>query len=293
MFFKKFKFLNNNQPQDNDAFPNEFGFATDGSLLIFSSVKAYEQVVASYFDSLHNVQLQRLIQQCKFPNFFSDENPNIQEKEVMDAFLGTLLNKDGVIQIGKFIYKIDIVKNQVFVLSESYKNSSYIDLVVGNTFNKHIAVFSTADDVLYLQSGEQPTNCAKLKPFETRSDAVVSPSGVRQKFYCKLKFFTGGIFFNLYAQAISEPNNSNKDNLFLELSSVWYMSRPCGQHSTVGPYAIENYQSQPDEDDINYNQKYQSYFGTRNLSNCQLRVRVKAVAKNNIATKYTSWITNY
>ena len=74
-----------------------------------------------------------------------------------DDFFSSLLNEDGVIQIGKFLYRINLETGLVAVLSEA-NLAEYADLVSMNKKNKNIRIFTTQDDVIDLaESGAEST----------------------------------------------------------------------------------------------------------------------------------------
>ncbi len=74
-----------------------------------------------------------------------------KEAEVVETneFLSTILNKDGMITIGDYFFKIDLEDEKVYVLPVSLKDWLG-DLQNINLSNEDILVFSTDDDVLDL-----------------------------------------------------------------------------------------------------------------------------------------------
>lgn len=267
---------------------NEFGVSTDGRMLIFSTVADYEKAIVSENVSKFEL-LFSTIEGLKFKNYFSQSEVKSGVVEKMDDFLGKLLNPEGAIQIEDHIYKVDLDKEKVFVIKSTLKDSDYNDLITGNTSNKNVMEFSTDDDVIHAIKEGSLEKCGGIGSFDKYTDNVLLPSVDAQYFRGRIRFFKGGIIFNLYGEALASYN-PGFDKLYIELSPVYYIKRPCGSSNTTGPYNVANYQSHSDFNYAGPYHKYQSYQGSRNLNHCQFRMRVKAVGAINGIVRYTSWV---
>jgi len=136
------------------------GVSTDGQMLVFNSDEDYENVVSVGYDGRANDAI-LAIEQMKFERYadqsvakttYDDFNSDI------DATLARLLNKNGAIQIGQYIYKVDVQKDSVFAIDARYKESNYQDLIDGNTNNKRVVGFSTDEEVLDVVYERMTTN---------------------------------------------------------------------------------------------------------------------------------------
>lgn len=77
------------------------------------------------------------------------------EDTLYPEFLQKILNDDHIVQIGKWLIKVEKEKEQVLVLDKKYLDQ-YNDLVTSNVSNKNILVYSTEEEVLdMLPAGQQ------------------------------------------------------------------------------------------------------------------------------------------
>lgn len=273
--------------------PNEFGVSTDGKMLIFKTVDDYEKTIDGANANKHEILFQT-IEGLQFKNYFSKSETKSNEENAMDNFLGKLLNPDGVIQIEDHIYKVDLPNEKVYVIEIKNKETDYNDLVAGNSSNKNVSVYSTDDDVLHAVKEGVVEKCGGIGSFD-KSTSKISPPPCHDliPFDCRIRFFKGGIIFNLYAEANAYYASIGFYNMYLELNPVYYVKRPCGSSNTTGPYNVVNYQSSIG---ASLYQKFQSYQGSRNLNQCQFRARVKVTGNDcsgNPYTVYSPWVQNY
>jgi hypothetical protein len=151
---------------------NQSEISANGKMLIFESVESYEKSV-EYTTAEKRERLLSDISKLNFKNYFSVDhlnsksgNDSIQE---MDDFLGQILNDAGIVQIGNYIYKVNLQSEKVFVLPVS-NSAEYEDLVNENKSNKNIRQFTTGDDVIYLaESGEPGEKCGGIGNFDNFS----------------------------------------------------------------------------------------------------------------------------
>jgi hypothetical protein len=151
-------------------------------------------------------------------------NDSIQE---MDDFLGQLLNEDGIIQIGNFIYKVNLQSQKVFVLPAT-NSSEYQDLVNENKSNKNIRQFTTNDDVIYLaESGASGEKCNNPSSGFELSTEFESSSSLRTR--CLIKYFTAGIYYRVTGRSLKVGNYGGNYRYYLECvnSTTQIRRNPC------------------------------------------------------------------
>lgn len=115
------------------------GVEINNNLLDFETVEDYYDIVNDP-DVNKRISFTDYISNWDFNNYFSldrTEENKIASQE-MDEFFGQLLNQDGCIQIENHIYKIDLVKERVFVIESSTFEQNYEDLIKGNVSNDKV-----------------------------------------------------------------------------------------------------------------------------------------------------------
>lgn len=123
-------------------------------------------------------------------------------------FLSTILNEDGIVEIGENIFLVDTAEQVVLVLPSVYQDQ-VDDLVNRNLANTNITLFSTSDDVLdLLEEGSTGTmnRSAGLFCKEDGADRGYDPgndtspygSDIRQQ--NKIVYQKAGIYFSLQSK---------------------------------------------------------------------------------------------
>lgn len=278
--------------------------SSDGEILIFESVESFESAV----DDLTDEKIEDLtseVAKLQFENYFSVEHPSLKNSSntEMDNVLGQLLNKDGVIQIGSHIFKIDLSTEQVFVISTDNKKTDYEDLINGNTSNKKISVYSVDEDVLYIVNGETREKCSGIggglyKSYPNILDAPIintTSSGAVWRLNPAVDFFRAGVYFRLssFYQVWSFPNTTTSRaiklsdlegitiEMFCRYPQGWYKKKPCGG-GDVGTQAGGFYYSNTAGSyGINF------YTGSRNLNGYYFYVQGRAKYPNGSVTNAT------
>ena len=118
-------------------------------MLIFKDQAIYEQVV---FDSTTNAREKfrasiLAMKHTTYSEYAKVNNISIASSLIDDDYFADIVNKDRIVQIGNFIFKINIQSKSVYVLPAK-DVANYNDLITENIKNKAIRVFSTEDDVL-------------------------------------------------------------------------------------------------------------------------------------------------
>jgi hypothetical protein len=114
--------------------------------LSFATIADYENSV-----SLQNTQAKTLFTNIlnSFSTFTSYANAFPDDTLMDDPELASLLNKDGVIQIGGYYFRVDPVFEKVFVLPVT-QSSYYSDLISTCPQSGKVTMFNTDDEVLEL-----------------------------------------------------------------------------------------------------------------------------------------------
>ncbi|MCU0446270.1 MAG: hypothetical protein MUE85_15290, partial [Microscillaceae bacterium] len=132
------------------------------SYLVVNSESAYETLLNN--PSLQSELIEKLDKKSSFismNDFYKSadlRNKHLQKNKQNDSqyppelpiendFLASIVNPDGIIQIGKHIFKIIPFAQRVLVLPSPF-SQDYNDLLINNTKNERIMVFSTSESVL-------------------------------------------------------------------------------------------------------------------------------------------------
>lgn len=139
-----------------------------------------------------------------------------QETEVIESneFLSSLLNEDGLIEIGDHYFKVNLSSERVYVLSNQFE-SEIADLKEENTDNKNILVFSTNDDVLYLIdegskgtiNGRSQLFCRESNANGDKDDEFSYDLGDDLRQDNKVVYQSVGIYFSLQAKTKMQYKN--------------------------------------------------------------------------------------
>jgi hypothetical protein len=202
--------------QEKDA-----GYGTDGRMLIFNSVAAYESVVNDPSEA-KQVDFLKDIAQLGYTSYadYLAASSETETDAVGDDFLSKMLNKDRIVQIGGYLYHVNILKQQVFVLSAA-KIADYKDLAMENTANVNVSVYSTEEDVIELvengfQTGEKGLcfeSYANARN-ESRTLTVTVNSAIYHTFNCEVRYYAGGLIFNLKSQILAQTH-------YLDIKNQW------------------------------------------------------------------------
>lgn len=238
------------------------GVSSDGKMLIFATVEDYENIINNG-TSITNSHFSDFCRELNYNNYnnFHDSN------DEMDKFLGTMLNKDGIIHIGKHLYKVNLTENLVYVMSENLKSSNYNNLVA-QALSEDIKAYSCDEDVIYIANGEIMAKCSENSaggrsetcnsftiPYPSITAAVI-------RFDLKARYFNSGIYNNLFANMQSYLEYPTTSGLYRALYSMELRIRAQRQYKPkcrdIAPwYEFNSYGSA--------NIEAQSYQGTRNL----------------------------
>jgi hypothetical protein len=271
------------------------GITSDGKMLIFESVESYESVTMNRSGE----EIEAIISQnssLQFNNYFSNHSAPVDTSEQeMDEVFGQLLNEDGVIQIGEHVYKIDMTLEQVFVISVADKETSYQELISGNTDSEKVLVYSFDDDVFQLVNEGINEKCSGVGSGKYWSYGAIHEApiintlddGTVFRLNPFVRYFKAGIFFKLssgyeiwkFGSAGSIMPQDVSGNLGLGLTNIevfcrypqgWYKRKPCGG-GHIGTQAGGYYYSAS-----TYNHKRTFYSGIRGLNGYHFYVQARA-----------------
>lgn len=220
------------------------GINANGKMLIFESVECFEKSIE--FQTAENRKnLLNYLSKLKYNKYLTSNN--IRNKIgndsllVMDDFLGQLLNEDGIVQIGSFIYKVNIQSQQVYVIPSEY-STEYQDLVNENILNKHIRQYSTNDEVLQLVENDfQSGKCNN--PSASIEISTVIESGNALETKCYIKYFAAGIYFRVTGRTKKVGNYNNDYRYILECINEQTQIRrnPCtNQEVTIHEIGVKS-----------------------------------------------------
>ena len=167
------------------------------SFLVIKSVDAYEALISS--DEVSKKEFLNSVEEMPF----TTHNEVLKiEKSTLDLigseFLSSILNKDLVVQIGDYLYKINPESHKVFVLP-AINAKEYSDLVNENKLNPNVRQFSTDDNVLELAvsgaKGEKALICKDTGVGTRHSDASQNMGTQIGSVYTDLAHTSLGIYF--------------------------------------------------------------------------------------------------
>lgn len=127
------------------------------------------------------------------------------DEELYDEFLSSILNADKVVQIGEWLFKLDLESKVVRALNED-NIDVYSDLV-NDVENEFIYNYSSEEDVLDLiQNGQYGTSLTGLKGANglfCRDKYASSKTSAQYKWSYvefKLHYTKAGVYFSLYSK---------------------------------------------------------------------------------------------
>jgi hypothetical protein len=263
---------------------NEVNVSVKNELLVFKTTDDYRRVA----DNLSSAQMIKFVNDVKNMDYFlsyyeyfsNNKQALLSDGLIIDPdFLQTVLNKDAAVQIGKYIYKIDVQKEKVFTLDTAHAGQ-YSDVVSGNTANSNIRAFSIGDDVLDLTSGTRnapgdddggsggggtggPCNSCTVGenqnvPLDTIYSVPFVSGTENREINCKIKYERYGIYFTLYSRMDHPSGTSVNQTYYLIDVDIYYHIY---NGVTNGPYT-DTKTSNLAEGAL----KYQSYNGSKRLT---------------------------
>ncbi len=167
---------------------------------------------------------------------------------VLDDYLATILSPEGLIQIGKWIFKINLPEEKCYVLEES-NIESYSDLINENVSN-HVRVFPTSETVLDVLAEE---NSAKIS-----KGLFCKERGARSDKEADVSYEIKGYDY-LYIRKLKLKHGYQKARVYFSLMSKAVFENYDGRATIIYTYKFK-----PNCRDEEWNPNYPSYNYTRN-----------------------------
>lgn len=178
-------------------------FEASKNLVSFKSIESYENFINNYEEDQKEIALEKL-KKNNFQNYFTkkenlvlaknDDGPDSDDYEMDDRF-GQLLNQDGVIRIGDYLFKVNLPLEEVRAVPFTDEDSYSEALALINSSSKDVMVFSTDDDVLDIITTGMQEKCGGSSSFnETR--LIENHPGMigGERFRFRARYFKAGIY---------------------------------------------------------------------------------------------------
>lgn len=254
---------------------NEFGVSTNGEMLVFSSTDGYMKAVDGEYDPNHERILQ-LVKNLKFDNYFTKNAVSESSGEhEMDDFFGQLLNGNGCVEIQKNIYRIDLQKEKVFVITKDKYTANSGDFLNGNLQNKDILEFNLNEDVLDIMNGGDREKASCLNP-GTITSTSYTQGGMTPIISNVVKLGAFGIYFRVTgrSQVLSTYSGPFTMEFILTGNATQIHRRPCSNNDvtwhTIGTKAAWGNPG-------NNEQVWEAYSKSWNVKEMYMRGRTKCV----------------
>jgi hypothetical protein len=213
-----------NTTSENVSSPYK-GVTIANNMLTFETNEDYFKIVN---DSSYKVRedFTLFLKTLNFKNYFSASQKKSEGSQEMDEFFGQILNQNGCIQIGENVFKIDLLKERVFVMKNSMLNEYYSDLINGNLQVENILEFQLTDDIFTILEGGVGEKCPSPDGFELES-MVQDNNTFRTK--CFLRLFAAGIYYRVTGRSEMLGSFSGAINLKLnvKVKTAEIRRRPC------------------------------------------------------------------
>lgn len=289
------------------------------SLLEFNSIESYENFITNYkqaqkeivFEKLKHIEFTNYLSNKQNFNYLKNKQETISDIYEMDDELGQMLNEDGLIRIGDYLFKINLFNDEVRVISFKDGDDYQTARSVINNNSKDVLIFSTSDDVLYMLNDTQNntgTRCGGIgggvypsyeHPYQGLCIYSSYSTPVVWYLIPYVKFFRAGIFFKLSSNfeiwqypnisdtihgqvvpsAINISNYVDYVEMFIRYPLGWWRKRPCDTNSvgtiSYGHHYYETFSSRGSR---------AVYQGTRNLNGYYFYVQGRAKLKNGSIT---------
>lgn len=260
-------------------------YYAENGILVFNSVEDYETSVSDLIEEDEENFVNSILglDYTSYTEELANQGSNATDL-IEDNVLSAILNKERLVQIANYVYRINLQSEKVFVLPVT-EMADLADLVNEDKGNKNIRQFSTGDDVIYLaESGDPGEKCGGISggsypcyanAYQGQIVATLGNGNV-WRLNPGVKFFRAGVYFRLsslyeiwaYANSSSTSGGTKINNLnglftvemFCKWSEGWYKRRPCNSGS-IGTQSPGFYYSSTSG-------QYQKtfYSGTRNLN---------------------------
>ncbi len=277
-------------------------YTSNNSLLIFNTSLDYENAITNISDERTFINNLNSLGYTSYTEELINQGTTAIDL-IKDNILSAVLNKDRVVQIGQYLYKVNMQLDKIFVLPTA-NISEYLDLINENKLNKNIKEYSATDDVIHLSEGNKISSCGGIGGgvypcySNVYSGQIIKTfsNGVVWRLNPFVRFFKAGIYFKLSSQyeiwrfptASSTSggqivNNISGESITIEMfvkgPEGWWKRRPCNS-GTIGTLSSGFHFSES----IYGNYTKTVYSGTRNLNGYFFFVQGRAKYSNGSVT---------
>jgi hypothetical protein len=249
--------------------------SSDGTMLIFNTLADYEKIVNDPTDELR-IKFINTVQKMEHITYAENRELNsntVGIDLIDDAYLAQILNKDNVVQIGTYLYLVDMAVGKCYALPAANK-AEYADLVNKDTHNANIKEYSTTQDVLYITQGNDGEDrCGGVGSSTDTSPGPNVDLGLGYTASARTQMTTAAVFFSLKGVTQITPSVNGLYTLYLQVKDPegWRKRRPCNS-GTIGTT------TPGDKGFVTTSYKeWEFYSGSRNLNGYYFFVRAKVV----------------
>lgn len=270
-------------------------YYSNGTFLIFPTVADYDSTITdlSYIEEVELITDLNALNYDSYSEYLDDQGQNAVDR-IGEDIMKSVLNKDQIVQIGNYLYRVNKQIEKVFVLPVA-NVSEYQDLINENKSNKNIRQFSTIDDVIELaESGAEGEKCSESgssQKSQTQTQTYVDITGTSMDISIVADYnLVFGIAHSLVARfSRPGPMSSNRFSMFIQTEAITYKKK-CS--SSYGP---TSYPWVHDWEVYRREQRYRVYYSTKPLSHFHFRVRGRMEendrpeGNNPYTTVFTPW----
>ncbi|MBC7411718.1 MAG: hypothetical protein H7331_04610 [Bacteroidia bacterium] len=229
---------------NNQRTLTELNVTTANNMLVFKTSADYVNIVENQLVDERNVFLND-VKNMDFLSYAEVVALQPNNDVIKDEFVSQILNKDFVVQIGNYLYKLNKVTEYVYVLPVA-NIAMYADLVNENTANPNIKRYTTEQSVIELvengnAGGKLASICVETGVGQ-RSDFTNMPNGISSAgtpITATLRHSKFGIYFDIVIDASQSFLTTNQNDYFsFEFNSgagLAVYKRRCNSLSNVSP----------------------------------------------------------
>jgi hypothetical protein len=276
-----------------------FNIHSDGKMLIFESLEAYNKVVDNPTEELRS-EFKQTISKMKYTSYAEKLLETKSNDDLIgDDYLASILNDDWIVQIGSYLYRVNKPTESVYVLSAANSNE-YQDLVNENKANINIRKFSTSDNVIELaESGAEGTKalfCTEGRADNASDEHLVAGQPFMpafSSFKIRPTYTRYGVYFDQEIELITDSYATGGTSRFYIQAENVYSRQRCG--TIAGGYSFPWHRSN-NSSSANY-QHYQAYSGSIALESHHIKTRGRLEIDghpqggNPYTTYFTNWVT--
>lgn len=189
---------------------NKYKVSVNNDMLVFEKSQDYYKIIRDLNKEQTEEFVQSMLTEMNFNALAKFKNSELFKK-IDDALLSSILNVNGFVQIGNFIYKLDLSQEVVAVIpSLAYNESLLKELLSGGYKNADITVYSIYDEVIGMVESNTPPSNARLFCGESGVGGLKDPAEINVNVpstgaFCGtmdaiVRYFAGGFYFKLYAE---------------------------------------------------------------------------------------------